>query len=324
MTYEKFVDYVRDRIEKLLNSDNIVKIHKVLKNNDVELDALTVLNKASNVSPTIYLNKYYEDYMKGYELDYIIQEIYDLYEEHSKQLNFNINVFKDYSKICNRIAFKLINTKSNEKLLNDIPSVPFLDLSIVFYCLLDNDYLGNATALIHNIHMDMWNVSVKELYKQAKENTPALLGCELKSMNDMIKEMLIYDLQETIYEKDDRYDKNCNMPGPEVVAEGIMKDIVDEKNPVSMYVLTNKIRTNGAVCMIYDNVLKNFAKEMKKDLFILPSSVHEVILVPVADGITREELENMVKEVNDNELDEIDILSDHIYYYSLSDEKITM
>lgn len=324
MTYEKFVDYVRDRIEKLLNSDNIVKIHKVLKNNDVELDALTVLNKASNVSPTIYLNKYYEDYMKGYELDYIIQEIYDLYEEHSKQLNFNINVFKDYSKICNRIAFKLINTKSNEKLLNDIPSVPFLDLSIVFYCLLDNDYLGNATALIHNIHMDMWNVSVKELYKQAKENTPALLGCELKSMSDMIKEMLICDLQETIYEKDDRYDKNCNMPGPEVVAEGLMKDIVDEKNPVSMYVLTNKIRTNGAVCMIYDNVIKNFAKEMKKDLFILPSSVHEVILVPVADGITREELENMVKEVNDNELDEIDILSDHIYYYSLKDEKITM
>lgn len=324
MTYEKFVDYVRDRIEKLLNSDNIVKIHKVLKNNDVELDALTVLNKYSNVSPTIYLNKYYEDYMKGYELDYIIQEIYDLYEEHSKKLNFNINVFKDYSKICNRIAFKLINTKSNEKLLNDIPSVPFLDLSIVFYCLLDNDYLGSATAIIHNIHMDMWNVSVKELYRQAKKNTPILLGCELKSMNDMIKEMLICDLQETIYEKDDRYDKNCNIPGPEVVAEGLMKNIVDEKNPVSMYVLTNKLRTNGAVCMIYDNVIKNFAKKIKKDLFILPSSVHEVILVPVADGITREELENMVKEVNNNELDEIDILSDHIYFYSLKDEKITM
>ena len=324
MTYEKFVDYVKERIEELLGDDNIVRIHKVLKNNDVELDALTVLNKASNVSPTIYLNQYYEDYMKGFELDYIIQEIYNLYEEHSKKLNFNINVFKDYSKICNRIAFKLINTKSNEKLLNDIPSVPFMDLSIVFYCLLDDDYLGSATALIHNVHMDMWNVSVKELYKRAKENTPLLLGCELKNMNDMIKEMLICDLQETIYEKDDRYDRNCNMPGPEIVAEGLMKDIVDDENAITMYVLTNRPRTNGAVCMIYDNVIKNFAKEMKKDLFILPSSVHEVILVPIVDGISREELTKMVKEVNTKELDEIDVLSDHVYYYCLKSEKLTM
>lgn len=324
MTYEEFVNYVRDKMEELLEGDNIVRVHKVLKNNDVELDALTVLNKDSNVSPTIYLNQYFDDYMRGFELDYIVQEIFNLYEEHSKKLNFNVDVFRDYNVICDRIVFKLINTKSNEKLLNDIPSVPFMDLSIVFYCLLDDNQLGRATALIHNVHMDMWNVSVRELYRRAKENTPRLLTYELKNMNDMIKEMLICDLQETIYERDDRYDVNCGMPEPEVVAEGLMRDILDTQNAITMYMLTNKQRTNGAACMIYDNVIGDFAKEVRKDLYILPSSVHEVILVPIDDGISREDLTKMVKEVNENELDKIDVLSDHIYYYSLKSKKITM
>jgi hypothetical protein len=299
-------------------------LHKVLKNNDVEVDALTVISKNSNVSPTIYLNQYYNEYMKGYDLDYIIREICNLYEEHSLKLNFNVDVFMDYEKICNRIAYKLINTKSNERLLNDIPSVPFMDLSIVFYCLLDDKQLGNATALIHNVHMDMWNISVRELYKRAKENTPRLLEYELKNMNDIIRELLICDLQDTIYEKDNRYDKNCDIPKPEIVAEGLMKDINDTKDAISMYVLTNKQRTNGAVCMIYDEVIQNFAKEIKKDLYILPSSIHEVILVPAVEGTNKEDLSNMVKEVNKNELEEIDILSDHVYYYSLKSKKITM
>lgn len=324
MTYEEFIDYVQRGIEELLDNGNIVRVHKVLKNNNVELDALTVINKDSNVSPTIYLNQYFDDYMKGLELKYIVQEIYNLYEEHSKKIDFNVDIFKDYNKICNRIAFKLINTKANERLLEDIPSVPFMDLSIVFYCLLDNNKMGSATALIHNVHMDMWNVTVRELFRRAKENTPLLLKYELRNMNEMIKEMLICDLQETIYEKDGRYDMNCGMPEPEVVADGLMRDIIDDKNAVAMYMLTNRQRTNGAICMLYDNVLSDFAKELKKDLYIIPSSVHEVILVPIDDGITREELTKMVKEVNENELDEIDILSDHVYHYNHKSKKISM
>lgn len=324
MTYDEFVCCVRDGMAEILGNNVNVKIHKVLKNNDIELDALTILNQSSNVSPTIYLNSYYEELQDGMEIGEIINEIYQLYEEHSNKLHFDVDIFKDFEKIRGRIAYKLINTKSNMKLLTDIPSVPFLDLSIVFYCLLDNDYLGSATALIHNIHKDMWNISTEELYEIAKQNTPKILQYELKNMNELIREILVDDLQKTIYERDDRYDENCNMPGPEEVADGLLKDISSAREQISMYVLTNKQRTNGAACILYENVMEEFAWSVGEDLFVLPSSVHEVILVPAVRGINEEELTQMVREVNSEELDEIDILSDHVYFYSKVRNEITM
>lgn len=324
MDYEEFISCVKNGMSDILGEDVKVKVHKVLKNNDIELDALTVLKNDSNMSPTIYLNYYYDEYTGGRDIGDIVNEIYGLYEEHSKKLNFDMDVFSDFEKIKSRIAFKLINTKSNAKLLKDIPHVHFLDLSIVFYCLLDNEYVGTATALIHNIHKDMWNVSTEELLKIAKENTPRLLEYELKNMNELIREILVDDLQKTIYERDDRYDKNCFNPGPEEVADGLMKNITGAKEQIAMYVLTNRQRTNGAICMLYDDVIKNFAEKINSDMYILPSSVHEVILVPAAEGIFEKELTDMVREVNKEELDRIDVLSDHAYYYCRETDEITI
>lgn len=323
MDYENFISCVKEKISDILGEKNSVKVRKILKNNDIEMDALTVVREDSNMSPTIYLNYYYDEYKEGKDIQDIVDEIVELYEEHSKEMKFDMEGFADFGKIRDRIAFKLINTKSNEKLLKDIPNVPFLDLSIVFYCLLDNEYIGTATALIHNVHRDMWNISTDELLKIAKENTPRLLEYELKNMNELIREMLVDDLQKTIYERDDRYDRNCCTPGPEEVADGLMKNIVETKEQLAMYVLTNRQKTNGAICMLYEGVMKKFAQKMDSDMYILPSSVHEVILVPALENIFEKELTNMVKEVNNEELDKIDVLSDHAYYYSREKDEIT-
>lgn len=316
MTYEEFICCVRNGMADILGNNVCVKLHKVLKNNDIELDALTILNEKSNVSPTIYLNAYYEEWKNGRDIGDIISEIYQLYEEHSHNLHFDVDIFKDFEKIRGRIAYKLINTKANAKLLEDVPNVPFLDLSVVFYCMLDNDYLGSATALIHKIHQEMWGIRTNELYEIAKRNTPQILQYELRNMNDLIRDILVDDLQKTIYEKDDRYDENCKLPNPEDVADGLMREINQAKEQIAMYVLTNKQRSNGAACMLYENVIGDFAQSMGEDVFILPSSVHEVILVPAIAGIQEEELTRMVQEVNREELDDIDVLADHVYYYS--------
>lgn len=323
MTYEEFINHIKDGMAEILGDSAGVKVHRVLKNNDIELDALAILQRESNISPTIYLNYYYEEYLEGKEIGEIIDEIHQLYDEHSKSLVFDVDLFKDFEQIKGRIAYKLINTRYNEKLLEDIPNVPFLDLSIVFYCLLDNDFIGSATVLIHNVHKDMWKISTKELLQCAMENTPRLLVCELKNMNDLIKEVLVEDLNKTIYENDNRYDDNCRLPNLEEVADGLLKNI-NEAGQVAMYVLTNMQRTNGAACILYKNVIKEFADRLEKDIFILPSSVHEVILVPDIVGVEEDELTDMVREVNKEELDEIDVLSDHTYYYSRKDDEIRM
>lgn len=322
MTYEEFMNYVRDSLEEILGENVSVKIRQVLKNNDIELDALTILKKESNISPTIYMNYYYEEYQRGIDIGEIISEIYELYEEQSKNLSFNVDDFMDFDKIKGKIMYKLINTSANEKLLKEIPSIPFLDLSIVFYCMINNDYIGSATTLIHNVHMDIWGKNCNDLFELAKVNTPKIMQYELKDMNELIKEILIGDIEKTICENDNRYDENCNLPSAEEVADGLMRGINDARSQIAMYVLTNKQRINGAVCMLYEDVIKEFSKKMGKDIYILPSSVHEVILVPADEFINENELSDMVSEVNREELDKIDVLSEHVYYYNAKRDKI--
>lgn len=321
MNYEEFISYIKDCMAQMVENNKTVKISRVLKNNNIELDALTVTSSESNISPTIYLNSYFKEYEAGKDAGDIMEEIYQLYESHRGKLEFDVDIFKSFEGIRDRIAFKLVNRKENEKLLTQVPYIEFLDLAIVFYCLVDNDFLGSATALLHNVHLDMWGITVDKIYETAKENTPKILPFDLRNMNDVIKDILIKDIEDTIYEKDFRYDENTNIPSPEIVAEGLLKGLREAEDAVEMYVLTNKQKMNGAACILYENVLKTFAEQRGKDLYILPSSIHEVILVPIMDGMNREDLCKMVTDVNREELEEGDVLSDCVYYYdSIRDE----
>ena len=91
-----------------------------------------------------------------------------------------------------------------------------------------------------------------------------------------------------------------------------------------MFVLTNESNLFGAACIIYPNLLQHYAAEAQTDFYILPSSIHEVILVPTLDCDNYPELSEMVQEVNDTQLQDDEILSIHAYYYSRKSNEITM
>ena len=105
-----------------------------------------------------------------------------------------------------------------------------------------------------------------------------------------------------------------------IVEEVDLKDYV----PSDMYVLTNESKLNGAACILYENVLYDFAQKLGADLYILPSSVHEVILLPKLSMFEKDELVNMVKEVNTEGVAADEVLSDHVYEYNRTERLITM
>lgn len=322
MVYEQFIDYVRESIVEVLGGDFRVSVHKVIKNNDIELDALTITESENCISPTIYLTHYFNEYEEGRDLFDIVNDIITLYEEHKGKLEFDTDFFKEFDLIKDKIAYKVINAAGNQKLLQDVPYIPLLDLAIVFYCLIESDFTGSATALIHHSHLKLWNIDITQLYNVAYENTPRMLKYELKDMNEIIKEMFLEDLikQRTFSNSlsDDSYEEGC------------MEHIVDEMatdfetNKVPMYVLTNEQKINGAACMLYQGVLEEFALREEEDLYILPSSIHEVIIVPATSDISKEQLDLMVKQVNEEEVAPGDILSDHVYFYRRGTGQICM
>lgn len=319
MDYSEFLDYIKSSITKILGKEKNVNITKILKTNDIEYDALTILDADSNISPTIYLNQYYVDYINGKSLGSIVNEIFGLYEEHQNFLQFDIELFKDFNKIKKRIAYKIVNAQKNKKLLEDVPHIKKLDLAFIFYCIIDSDFLGSATAVIHNSHLDMWGISVEDIAKAAFINTPKMLKAELRNMNEIIREMFVDDIHQQQIAGNISLDLSV-----EDEANNIMDNINKNNNHVEMYVLTNCNKTYGASCMFYKNILKDFAESQNANIYILPSSVHEVILIPAVNGMMKNELSLMVQDVNKEEVEESEVLSNHVYIYDKDSDEIMM
>ena len=307
MEFTSFATLVRDEVERNLRISRtgekyIVRINKVMKNNGVVLSGITLIHEDSKISPTIYLNNYYEAYEKGQTtLKTIVKEVVDTYDRNKVSRSVNISAFMDYEKIKGRIIYKLINTERNRELLSDVPSIAFHDLSIVFQCLVSEEKFGNATIMIHNAHLKIWNITVQELYEAACVNTPKLQKYDIKNMRDIINEMISDDMQ---------YD------------ELYCDDNADEQLP--MYVLSNQTRVQGASCMLYPDILKDFSTALNRDIFILPSSIHELILLPVMGDENCDELKSMVVDINETQVEREEVLSDSVYYYDRTEECIKM
>ena len=297
MNFENFITTVTNTVSDRMGAHYSVSTHNVTKNNGVILTGILIkANGNFSVAPTIYLNPYYDAYEKGdTTFGTVIDEVIDTYERNKINRSIDMKFFLNYETVRSRIIFKLINTEKNRELLRDVPYIPFHDLSIVFQCLVSEERFGNASILIHNVHLQLWKVNARELYECALENTPLLQGYELADMNTVLEEM------KALGGIDD-------------------EEIEDMQQEVPMYVLSNKSRINGASCILYKDILKDFAMVVDKDLYVLPSSIHEVILLP-SDGTQESvQLKEMVREINQSQVEKEEVLSDSVYYYRRSDD----
>ena len=298
MEYKEFVEYIKMNAGYIAGEGGNITINHVIKNNGCEMDGLVIMEKGKDIAPTIYLDSLYELYTNGENIKSIIRQIELIYEQNKNNVTFDVNILKHFDTIKDKIVYKVVNYRSNEKLLEQVPHKRILDLAVVFYCLLDNEYGRSATALIYNNNLKNWNVTIDDVYKAALKNTPDLLHSKISSMAALFEKC------------------GVNVDGEEVD----LKDYV----PSDMYVLTNVSKLNGAACILYENVLYDFAQKLGADLYILPSSVHEVILLPKLSVFEKDELVNMVKEVNTEGVAADEVLSDHVYEYNRTERLITM
>lgn len=299
MNYETFKQLILSELGMKIPTASL-SIQSVLKNNGISLDGLVIMERNTNISPTLYLNYYYENYKDGTDISAILDSILAAYHSNRPTESIDVSFFTNYHNIKNKIAYKLINYEKNEKLLKDIPHYRYLDLAIVFYCLISTSVSGSATILIRNQHLTFWNISKTQLFEKAKENTPHLLSYDLRNLSDIMKELSAED---------------CNAAFPETKEDAAF---------CPMYVLTNQNKLNGASCILYEHLLESFSDKLNSDLYILPSSIHEVILIPAQENISCQELAQMVREVNDTQVDAEEILSNHVYYFSRSLKTVTM
>lgn len=296
MDYNMFKECILEGMSEIFEGCEF-RIHDVLKNNGVVLDGL-VMSDDKRISPTVYLNDFYDNFICGTELNDIINDIERIFKDNMIDENYDACSLLDYKNSYGKVAFKLINYDMNERLLKTVPHRKFLDLAVVYYVIIKDDVMGNATVLINNNWLNEWKITEEELFKLASGNSPRILEPEIVSVKDMVLDLMEDKLDEE--ERPDWMEEECNM-----------------------YVLTNKAKQYGAATILYDNILKDFARKNSSDIYILPSSVHELILVPASEILQKEGLTDMVKEVNSTQVPMQEILSDHAYIYNIEEDSIT-
>ncbi|MDO5382035.1 MAG: DUF5688 family protein [Eubacteriales bacterium] len=300
MEYSDFLNYIKEKAAVYAGEEGTADITHIIKNNGLEYDGLVIMQKGSNISPTIYLNDYYKRYTKGEKLEELFRSVIDLYEKGKNQKTFDTDIFKTFNGVKKKIAFKLINYEYNLKLLEKIPHKRIMNLAMVFYCLVEKGECGNATALIYNNNMKSWNIGIEELYEAAMENTPKILQSNLSSMYSILDSFI----QQGMLDAPDITEAECGTR--------------------NMYILTNECKLNGAACILYPGVLEEFADSIRSDLYIIPSSIHEVILIPKDGAMDKNSLTNMVREVNAEGVPRDEVLSDVVYEYSRKTQQITL
>lgn len=244
MLFDDFCNTIQKNLQEKMGNDIMVEINLIKKNNNHILHGLTIRKKDCNIAPTIYLDYYYEDLLKGKSVAAIEDEIVEVYKKNKSSQNMDLSFFTDYQKVRSNIVFKLVHYEKNKALLEDIPHIQYLDLAIVFCCLIFNSSSGNATILIHNHHLALWKVNTEQLYEIAKKNTPFLLPYEIETMESVLKTCI---------------NENSSFG-----------DVDEEELAVCpMSILTNKPKLYGASCILYENVLKNFANKVGHELYAL-------------------------------------------------------
>ncbi len=326
MNFEEFVENVRDSVEEVAGrelSNFKVIVRRVTKNNNIRKRAISIVKEGQNATPTIYLDKFYEDYKEGFRIGKIAEDIFNVYKQGMVKFEEEIDIdhIADFDKIKDRIYVRVVNKRLNKVLLADIPHKNMLDLAIVYYLEVSSNGCDKATALIHNYHIDHWNVSAQELHELAFNNTLANRQWSIVKIEDVIKGMIMQDVLDEVplVEEHSEY----NGKSMDEIEQMIEEELENYKEDYAkeMYVLTNDIKFDGAVCMFYPDVLKNFAEEIDSDLYIIPSSIHEVLLVPKYADVS-ERLTSVLCEVNSKELDPMEVLSDRIYEYSRAKDEL--
>ncbi len=306
MKYEIFKEVVAERFLSQMPDDfanHTVSIQSVTEVNQI-VDRLELIPPGgvhSESYPTLSVNKMYEQYQRSEDLmDTLAWAAFDMAAKYKMMAKTITTMTAD--DLSEKVVMSLINTEQNKELLSTIPNRPFRDLSIVYHMVTGGERTPMYGSLVTNEIAKLKGMDEQALYEAAVVNTKRLFPPTTKNMNQVIRDIFVSEGM------------------PEEIAEMMVGEMPADK---MMYVISNNKGINGAVSMLYENELHTLAEHLETDLYILPSSIHEVIAVSVGMGDPNE-LAQMVAEINMGQVELADRLSNQVYHYDKDLRKLTM
>lgn len=288
MLYDEFVDECKDRLQDYLKSqgEQVEVVHETVKKINFQEEALLVRYKGDQFAPVVYMSGRYEDYLSGREMSEIVKDIARDVQEARKHQPDMLDLTAEMAK--ERLYLSVINAEKNEELLNSVPYRKIEDLACIAKFRLD----AESSVLVNEDLCRKLRMTSEEVLAIAERNM-VKNGYQCEPLDLEIKRIL----------------KEQGVSDREI-EEGMMKT-----QSSMMYVASTANHMEGAAVIASREAMHDFYEKIGEPFYILPSSRHEVILLPDRCGLEIADLAEMVKDVNRQVVDEKDVLSDHVYHF---------
>ena len=275
-----------------------------VKNNGVILTGLSARVPGENISPVLYLNDFYDEIKKGASIEETMEAIASCIENCRNDAMMNLNMGNhDVDMLQDKVTPMLINGKANRDMLQSMPHIQVEDLAMIFKVDLKMPgSSGIGTMKVKNEMLERWGISKEELYNRAVSNVQKYDAPVLSPMSEMVFELAGGN------------DSDTNLlDNPEMLS--------DYENE-AMFVLTNESRHHGTSALVCPEVMNKISELIPGGFYILPSSIHESLIISKECGMSAKDLGQMVRDVNREMVSREEVLSDRVYEYDKDLRKI--
>ena len=267
------------------------------KNNGIMVTGLMLKGEQERVAPNFYVQRQFSQWLTGEKsMEEIVGTLCKSYEEEVRKNSELVSKIPfSWDEFQRNVFLRLVNREKNEKQLEKIPYMEFLDLAVVYYYAVPIGGEALGTMIITEEHLGLLGITEEELHQAALRNEERFQPVRIQCMEDVVFELgkkLGVDVRE-----------------------------VKSVSPF-LYVLTNSRGLYGAAAMTNQKELERFSKRINNSFYLLPSSIHEVILVPDKEDISIDFFSQMVKEINQTQVEATEVLSDSIYFYDKEIKKV--
>lgn len=299
MDFETFKENLAKDVKTILDErtgGNVeVENRKVDKMNET-YDAITVKPEDGIIGVNLNATSLYKEYEDGRPYDNIVNGAAEVAANAlDNKPAFDVDKFSDYDEMKKALAMEVVSAERNAELLETVPHKNMEDMAVVYRFVVGDSPAGTGTILVTNQMLDNYGITADQLHADAVQNAPEIRPLVIQGMGEVLaKQMGVDDLEML----------GLNIP-PE---------------QEQMFVASVEGNVHGAGVLAYQDFMDKAAERVDGSFFILPSSIHEILIIPDNGKFDLQSLENMVKEVNATTVDPADQLTDSVYHYDAQDK----
>ncbi len=298
MNRARFEKELCKAVTELLGEGYHTELSKVRKNNGVWKDVLYIRKENSECVPCFYMGEVYRSYLMGECIAGLAEHLTNIVLCECESVSRQAKQFLNQDWIVEHLFLRLVQTEDNAASLKDAVYVEFLDLAAVFYVLTEDGEDGvKSFQLPRSVWESFGLGTAEEYFPKIAENTRRLFPERLWCIEHTVSECRILG-EESL--------RKVRLPQEELYSH-------------KLYVLSNHRRINGAAVLLYPELLKCLGEKFEGNYYIIPSSVHEVLLLKDTKEEDEVRLNYMVCEVNEQQVEPEEVLSNHVYYYSVEE-----